>query len=188
MRAGDPAACAGVEARSPAGHRQRAHEVGIEHQPGVVLGRHQGAQPTDEQEVLLHGGLALLGSHPLRGLEHRLPGRVAAVVVHEGGAEGGDGLDLGDPVEGATLVELHVDVPEGLEACPDPRGGAAYALGHRADPTVLPREDGDDPVGLAQLLGTQDDTLVAVETHHPIVTRRADGGPPWLASRGPRSR
>ena len=64
---------------------------------------------------------------------------------------------------------------ERLEPRAPARGGAAYALGDRADQPVLAGQQGDDPVGLPQLVGAQDDRLVAIEGHPPIVPRSAAG-------------
>ena len=60
-------------------------------------------------------------------------------------------------------VELQVDVAERLEPGAELALGAPHALGHRADLAVPPGEHGDDPVGLAELLGAQDDALVPVQ-------------------------
>ena len=38
-----------------------------------VLTAGEGPQPADEQQVLLHGGLALVVGEPLGGLQHRRP-------------------------------------------------------------------------------------------------------------------
>ena len=53
----------------------------------------------------------------------------------------------------------------GSSRAPNLRAGPAHALGDRADPAVLAGQQRDDAVGLAQLLGAQDDRLVAVEGH-----------------------
>ena len=58
---------------------------------------------------------------------------------------------------------------EGLEPGPDARGGTAHTLRHGAHPAVVTREDSDDPVGLAQLLGAQHDSFVPVQAHEPIL-------------------
>src|SRR3712207_9465905 len=66
-------------------------------------------------------------------------------------------------VEVAALGQLDVDVGERLEPGAELRGGPAYALGHRAHPPVAPRQEGDDAVCFAQLVGAQDDRLVTVD-------------------------
>ena len=68
-----------------------------------------------------------------------------------------DNLNLGDDVEAAALVELDVDHGEGLQAGAEAGGGAAHALGDGAHLAAGAREHDDDPVGLAQRVGAQDD-------------------------------
>ena len=41
----------------------------------------------------------------------------------------------------------------------------AAALTFATDPTVATGQDGDDPVGLTELLGAQNDALVPIERH-----------------------
>ena len=62
---------------------------------------------------------------------------------------------------------------ERLEARAELRRGAPYPLGHRSHPAVLARQQGEDAIGLAQLVGAQDDRLVAVQGHPPIVPCRS---------------
>ena len=52
---------------------------------------------------------------------------------------------------------------ERLQPGAEPRGGAADPSGHRAQPAVPAGEQGDDPVGLAELLHAQHHRVVAVE-------------------------
>ena len=89
-------------------------------------------------------------------------------------------LDLGHRVEAAALVALHVDVHAGLEPRPEARLRAPYALADGAHLAQAAGQERDDAVGLTQLLGAQDDRLVAVEGHPTIVRpRRPIHGMPW---------
>ena len=60
---------------------------------------------------------------------------------------------------------------ERLEPRPPPRRRLAHALRHRPDPPVVAGQQGDDAVGLPQLVGAQHDRLVAVERHLPHSAR-----------------
>src|SRR5690606_30269657 len=77
-----------VEARRPAGHGQRAQQVGVEDEPCGVTAGGQRVQGADEEEVLLGRGLLLLLGEPLRGLDHRGGRRVQGVVDPDGAAVG----------------------------------------------------------------------------------------------------
>src|SRR3954470_8347537 len=57
-----------------------------------------------------------------------------------------------------------------LDPRAQPGAGLAHALRDGAHPAVLAGQQGDDPVRLTELLGAQDDALVAVEAHLSIVT------------------
>ncbi len=172
VRTLDAALHAVVEGRRVARDRQRAQEVGVEDLLGRVLASGHRAEAADEQEELLDRGLLLLGDEPLGGLEHHGAGGVAVVVEAEPRVERVERLGLGDHVEAAPLRELEVDVGEGLEARAPARRRTPHALGHRAHPPVLTRQQGDDAVGLTQLVGAQHDRLVAVEGHGSILPHR----------------
>ena len=58
---------------------------------------------------------------------------------------------------------------ERLEPRAELRRRPAHPLGDRAHPPVLAGQQGDDAVGLTQLVGAQHDRLVAVERHPPIL-------------------
>src|SRR5690348_7348361 len=74
-------------------------------------------------------------------------------------------LDLGDDVELAALVALQRDVARRFETRAEATPGLADALGD--GPYLAPPlgEDGDDPVGLAELDRPQDDAVVPVQGH-----------------------
>ena len=136
----------------------------------------QYAQASYEQQVLLYRRLHLLGDQSLGHLEHRRTGRIAGVVVGDGVPEGRQRLRLGDDLQGPAMGELHIDVHERLEARPELRLRPPHSLAHCTHPAGVAREEGDDPVGLTQLLGTQHDCLVAVQvTHCTIVSKPACG-------------
>src|SRR3712207_4472597 len=114
---------------------------------------------TEIYTLSLHDALPI----SVGGLEHRGAGGVGAVVADDLVSVGADRLGLADDVEVAAGVELQVDVAERLEPGAELALGAAHALGHGAHLAGAPGEHGDDPVGLAELLGAQHDALVAVE-------------------------
>ena len=58
---------------------------------------------------------------------------------------------------------------ERLKPGAEPRLRPADALGDRADPAGLAGQDGDDAVGLTQLVGAQHDAVVAVDAHSVIL-------------------
>ena len=71
---------------------------------------------------------------------------------------------------------------ERLQPGAPPRRGPAYALRDRAHPPVVAGQQGDDAVGLAQLVGAQHDRLVAIERHPPILP--GDRVSRWYADGG----
>lgn len=71
-------------------------------------------------------------------------------------------------------MQLDVDMTARLEARPETRCRAPHSFAHGADAAVAPREHGDDPVGLAELVHAKDDRLVTVERHPPIVASLSD--------------
>ena len=171
VRARDAAAGAGVEARRPARDRERAHEVGVEHQarrrarrtPGRAGRRRAGGTAAPRARAppaVIRSAVSSID----------LAGGVAGVVVHERGRRRSAMVSTWvTPSSAAALVELDVDVAERLEPGADARRGPADPLGDGADAAVVAGEQRDDAVGLAQLLGAQDDALVAVEAHRPIL-------------------
>ena len=73
-------------------------------------------------------------------------------------------------------VQLNVDVRERLQPGPELAAGAAHALGHRADQPVLAGEQGDDPVGLAELVLAQHHRSIPVQPHPPSLAPCSDSG------------
>ena len=79
------------------------------------------------------------------------------------------GLHLRHRVEGTPLVQLDVDVAEGLESRPEAAPRATHSLGNSAHPAVGAGEEGDDAIGLAEALGAQDESFIAVRRHRIIL-------------------
>src|SRR3954453_10462620 len=152
-----------AERRLPACHGHRPQQERVEHQAGRVGLFGQRPQRADDEQEQSQRRLLLLGREPVGGLEHRSPGGVGRIVGRDAGAVGADRLGLAHDVEVAAGVELQVDVAERLEPGAELALGAAHALGYRAHLAVPAGEDGDDPVGLTQLLGAEDDSLVPVQ-------------------------
>src|SRR5439155_6601249 len=69
-------------------------------------------------------------------------------------------------------IELAVDLTERLEPRAELGPSAPDTLRDGAHSAVSAGEQGDDAVGLTELLGAQHDTLVPVELHLPIVAPR----------------
>ena len=115
-----------------------------------------------------------LSCQPFGGLEHRARARVAAVVTDDVGGERIDGLDLGDDVEIPAWMQLNIDVRERLQSGPELAAGTPHALGHRAHQPVVAGEQGDDPVGLAELVLAQHHRSVPVQPHRNSLPSRSD--------------
>src|SRR6478752_3558510 len=179
VRSGHTALGAVDEAGGVAVDGQGAQQEGVQDEVRRVFGACEGAQPADEQQVLLDRGLALVVGEPLGGLQHRGAGGVAGVVGDDAAAVGGDRLALGAQRQAAAdqlaaaREELHVHVGEGLQTGPELRLGAAHPARHGTHPPVAAGQDRDDPVGLAQLLRAQHDAVVPEQAHGSIVAHRA---------------
>ncbi len=116
-----------------------------------------------------------VGEHPVDGrvrltlgcdlvdrLEHRHRMGERSVVLPEGTVRV-DRLDLGDHVELTPAVALERHVARRLQPGTEPAAGLAHPLGDGPDPAVRTGEEGDDPVGLPELDGAEDHTLIPVE-------------------------
>ena len=128
-----------------------------------MLGAREAPQRAHEQQVLLPRGI--LVGEPIGRLDHRRRRRVGAVVGHDHRGVGAERHRLRDDVEAAADGQLQVGDHERLEPPAEPRRGAPHALRDRAHLAVLAREQRDDAVGLAQLMGAEDDPFVAVRGH-----------------------
>ena len=143
------AAGAGVEHRVEALERQQLPEERRAHERAWAASA-QRAQRAHEHPVERRVGLPLLGDL-VGGLEHRDRVGEAAVVLAQR-AVGVDRLHLGDDVEvAAAPVALERHVAGGLEPGAEPAARLAHPLGHRPHLARALGEDGDDPVGLAEL-------------------------------------
>ena len=72
-------------------------------------------------------------------------------------------LGLGDDVEGAPHGEHEIDRAERFEAAADPRSRAPDALGNDPQLAEMGGQDGEDPVGLAEVQPAEDDGLGLVQ-------------------------
>jgi len=125
----------------------------------------KGPQTRDEERVLRHGRLPLLRRQPLGGLQHGRPRRVAAVVTGNARSMRFERLHLCHGVQGPALVELDVNMTERLESSPDPTGRLANPSSDTAHPSVMTRQERDDAIGLAELLGAKHNRLISVYRH-----------------------
>ena len=66
-------------------------------------------------------------------------------------------------------MQLDIDMAEGLQACSEAAPRPPDTLGDSADAPMRASEQGDDAIGLTQPLGPQDDSLVTVRRHRPIL-------------------
>jgi hypothetical protein len=66
-------------------------------------------------------------------------------------------------------VQLRVDVRERLQSGAEFAAGAANALGHRANQSVITGQESDDPVGFAELVLAQHNSPVSIQPHHNIL-------------------
>ncbi len=71
-------------------------------------------------------------------------------------------------------MQLDVDVTARFEPRAEPGRRTAHALADRADPAVPTGEHRDDAVGLAEFVYAEDDRLVTVERHEPMVASPCD--------------
>lgn len=155
MRAGCAALGTVEEARCPAGMGHGLKEEAVEDAGGrLVL-----EVAEDGDDGLVEVGVGIEGEF-FGGLEGGAGGGVALVVVDDVRAIVAHGVCLGDGVEAAALVELHVEVDEVLEARAEAGLGAAHALGDAAHEPVVVREQHDNAVGLAEVVRADDDGAV----------------------------
>lgn len=149
----------------PSGETHRAQQVCVEHQLGRPHVLREGAQGTDSQLMQPLRGRVFLTGQPFGRFENRTAGGVAAVVGDDVSTERVDGVHLGDDVEVASRIEQHVDVRKRLQPCTELGFGAANPFCDGPHDAVLPGQQRDDTVGLAQLVLAQDDCVVTVWPH-----------------------
>ena len=153
-----------AQRRRPAGDAHRAQQVGVEDQAAAVLAeRRARAWRRAVSRYSRSDGSSSIGGEPLGRLRDRAwPPCTAGSRRRTGAPYRSMPSTWLITSSAAALEQLHVDVAERLEPAAEPRRGAPHALGDRADAAVPAGEQGDDPVGLAQLLHPQDDRVVAV--------------------------
>ena len=178
------AARAVLEARRPAGEGERPQQVGVEGEARAVLAPGERTERPHEQQVLLQRPLGL--GELVGGLDHGVRRRVRRVVLRDLGAVGAERLGLRHDVERAALVQLQVGDHERLEPRAELRARAPHALRDRAHLAVPPRQQREDAVGLAQLVGAQHDGFISVDGHPSILPSPAR--PHGRTSRGCRAR
>ena len=71
-------------------------------------------------------------------------------------------------------MQLRVDMGERLQPRAEFATGAAYPLGHRANQPVVPGQQGDDPVGFAELVLAQHNSSVSIQPHPNSFAPRRD--------------
>ena len=70
-----------------------------------------------------------------------------------------------DQIAVLAFVEPYAEVGERLESGSEAAFGTASALGHSAKAAVIPGEQGDEAVGVAERVGAEDDGFRVVERH-----------------------
>ncbi|CNU44215.1 Uncharacterised protein [Mycobacterium tuberculosis] len=119
-------------------------------------------------------GRPLLTGQAFGGFQYRASAGVAAVIGDDVGGERVDRDNLGDDVEVAARVQLHLDMRERLQARAEFAAGASNTFGHRADQPVIAGQQGDDPVGFAELVLAQHNSPVPIQPHHNSFAPRHD--------------
>ena len=176
VRTGRGAAGALGERGRPSGDSHGAQQVSVQHEfPRAAAVGHR-PQRADRQPVQRGHRGAFLACQPFGGFQHGARAGVAAVVADDVGGERVDGLHLGDDVEVAAGMQLNVDVRERLQPGPELAAGAPHSLGHGADQPVLTGEQGDDPVGLAELVLAKHHRPIPVQAHRTSFSPCADKG------------
>ncbi len=125
----------------------------------------ESTQSTDGQLMQSLRGCVLFTCQPFGGLENRAPRGVAAVICDDVSTERLDRVYLGDDVEVAPRIEQNVDVRKRLQPRAELGFGTANPLRDGPHDPVLPGQERDNTVGLAQLVLAQDDCVVTVWPH-----------------------
>ena len=165
VRPGCRAAGAFGQGGRPAGDRHGPQQIGVEDQLAGAAPVGHRPQRADGEPVQGGSRGVFLPGQPLGGLQDRAGAGVAAVVADDVGGEGIDGDHLGDDVQIAAGVQLDVDVRERFEPGAELAAGTPNPLGDRADQAVVAGQEGDDAVGLTELVLAQHDRPVPVQPH-----------------------
>ena len=63
------------------------------------------------------------------------------------------------------MQELQVSDHERFEPCSEATGGLSYAFGYRTNLTVFFGQDSENAINLTQLVGAENDSLIAIVRH-----------------------
>ncbi len=155
-----PLALGAIEkAGCPAGVGHGLEEEGVEKHERIAVLKVVEDIDAGLIEVGIAGGVG--GGEALGGFEGSTRGGVALVVLDDARAEVVHGIGLGNGVEVAAGIKLHVEVDEELQARAEARFGAANALGHPAHEAVVAGQEHDDAIRLAEVIGADDEGAVA---------------------------
>ena len=129
-----------------------------------------------------------VGGDALRPLLAEPVGQLAEVPRRGGGVEVGpqpevwvEQVGLGDDVEGAPHREHEVDRAERFEAAADPRARSPDALGNDPQLAEMGSQDGEDPVGLAEVQPAEDDGLGLVQRERGLTGSRSGTLRTWTS-------
>ena len=172
MRARCGAAGAFGQRRRPPGDAHGTQQIRIQYQVAGSSTVGHRPQRADRESMQSRGRCSFLTGEALGGFQHRTRAGVSAVVADDIGGERVKRDDLRDDVQVAARVQLHVDMRERLQSRAELAAGAAHSLGHRADQSIVAGEQGDDPVGFAELVLAQHHRPVPVQPHHTSVALR----------------
>ena len=151
--------------RSPACDTHGTQQVGVEYQFAGPCAVRDRPQRTDREPVQRRGRGALLTGESLGGLQDGACAGVPAVVADDVGGEGIDRHHLRDDVEVAARMKLYINMGERFQPGPELAAGTAHALGDRADQAVVAGQQGDDAVGLAELVLAHHDRPIPIQPH-----------------------
>ncbi|SIG05510.1 Uncharacterised protein [Mycobacteroides abscessus subsp. abscessus] len=161
----------------PSGNAHGAQEVCVENKLAGALLIGDGPQRTNGEAVQGNGRGPLLTGDPLGGFQDGASGGVPAVVTDNVRGEGVDGLHLGDDVQIAPRMQLHVDMREGFQPRAELTARAAHPLGYRAHQPVLTGQQGHDAIGLAELVLPQHDSTIPIKPHSDSFPSGTDESP-----------
>lgn len=155
-----PLALGAIEkAGRPTGVGHGFEEEGVEKQERIAVLKLVEDIDAGLIKIGIPGGIG--SGEALGGFERSTRGGVALVVLDDARAEVINGIGLGNGVEVAAGIKLHVEVDEELQARAEARLGAANPLGHPAHEAVVAGQEHDDAICLAEIIGADDEGAVA---------------------------
>ena len=155
-----PLALGAIEkAGCPAGVGHDFEEEGVEKHERIAVLKVVEDIDAGLIEVGIAGGVG--GGEALGGFEGSTRGGIALVVLDDARAEVIHGISLGNGVQVAAGIKLHVEVDKELQARAEARFGAANPLGHPAHEAVVAGQEHDDAICLAEIIGADDEGAVA---------------------------